>query len=380
MALARVGGHHHELDPEAGAVRPSNRWSPLALFALLTACSGSVELPKESLTVALPVSSATFAARFDSLVAPTLAELGLEPEDVVPEGAFGALPRRRIAVPWDLPLLSVNLEVTRLARSWGGDVLAATEIERGRAVEMTIGFEGQPVAELTLWENPRKRRRFGRVAIIIDDCGYRAPEEMPDFAELPQQVTLSILPHQRWSAEIARLALEHGHPVMVHLPMEPDSYPEIDPGKGAIFVSQSDEEVVLGTRAAIESIPGATGMNNHMGSRATRSPRVMRVVLEEAKRRRLFFVDSRTTDRSVALDVARELGVPARAIRGYIDPEDDPQLVLDQVLRLVEALPDSGSALFIGHDRPNTWQALDQCLPMLERQGYDVVAASSLVR
>ena len=48
-----------------------------------------------------------------------------------------------------------------------------------------------------------------------------------------------------------------------------------------------------GLERDLDSVPGAVGVNNHMGSAATADPRLMRVVARVLARRGLFFVDSR---------------------------------------------------------------------------------------
>ena len=66
-------------------------------------------------------------------------------------------------------------------------------------------------------------------------------------------------------------------------------------------------------------MPGAVGVNNHMGSAATADPRVMRAVARVLARRGLFFVDSRTTTATVAERVVREEGVLSVSRRVFLD-------------------------------------------------------------
>ena len=46
-------------------------------------------------------------------------------------------------------------------------------------------------------------------------------------------------------------------------------------------------------------MPHAIGFNNHMGSKFTEDERLMKVVIDTAKQRGVFFLDSKTTAKSV---------------------------------------------------------------------------------
>lgn len=138
--------------------------------------------------------------------------------------------------------------------------------------------------------------KSSRVSIVIDDFG-------PDigiarqFVSLPFPVTLSVLPHQAHSREIAELAHQAGREVILHLPMEPlDS--RQNPGRGALMLSMSGDEIRRNIKAALDASPFFDGVSNHMGSRMTRDAQTMKTVLLDLKARNLFFIDSMTTNES----------------------------------------------------------------------------------
>ena len=60
--------------------------------------------------------------------------------------------------------------------------------------------------------------------------------------------------------------------------------------------------------AAFASVPGAMGMNNHMGSKATADPALMTDVIGYLKSHGLLFIDSRTTADTVGARIAQEHG------------------------------------------------------------------------
>ena len=113
--------------------------------------------------------------------------------------------------------------------------------------------------------------------------------------------------------EVITMARRAGREIMIHIPMEPQSYPATNPGADALLVGQSPEEIRRRFQGFRTQLPDAVGGNNHMGSRFTESREGMAVVLAEMKEAGLFFVDSRTTGHSVAFAEARQAGVPAAA-------------------------------------------------------------------
>ena len=106
------------------------------------------------------------------------------------------------------------------------------------------------------------------------------------LARLAQPVAGAVLPGLPGSAPAARTLAQAGKEVILHLPMEPDGYPQVRPGPGVIVREQSESEIAEIFSRDLASVPGAVGVNNHMGSAATADPRVMRAVLRARRRPR----------------------------------------------------------------------------------------------
>ncbi len=217
-----------------------------------------------------------------------------------------------------------------------------------------------------------------RVAIIFDDAGYGILGAR-EIEAIGRPLTLSILPHLPYSTIIAEEAPARGVQVILHLPMEPDNT-AIQVGEGGIRVAMSDEEIQQAISADFATVPYAVGANNHMGSLATSDPRVMRAVLREMKDRRLFFVDSVTTPHSVAMQVAREVGVPTAARAVFLDNQDDEAYVRGQFRILIAVAQARGQAIAIGHVGRVTAKILLSLLPEFDEAGIQFVRVSDLVR
>jgi polysaccharide deacetylase 2 family uncharacterized protein YibQ len=216
-----------------------------------------------------------------------------------------------------------------------------------------------------------------RIAIVIDDLGNDA-EALDRIARWPYAVAGAVLPGLPGSAGAARRLASSGKEVLLHLPMEPDGYPLVAPGPGVVLKSDSDDAIEHTVIQDLASVPGAVGVNNHMGSAATADPRVMRAVVRVLAQKGLFFLDSRTTEATVARRVADEAAVPAVSRRVFLDAVPTASAI-DRSYRdlLVKARKD-GSALAIGHPHPATLELLERELPKLRGEGIELVPVSRL--
>ena len=218
-----------------------------------------------------------------------------------------------------------------------------------------------------------------RAAIVIDDLGNEiAPAQRISGWEPP--VAGAVLPGLRWSAEAARALARGGHEVLLHLPMEPEGYPRVRPGPGVVLRSQTDAQIEQTLEADLASVPGAVGVNNHMGSAATADPRVMRAVTRVLSARGLFFLDSRTTDATVAERTAAEASVKTVARRVFLDDAATAEAVRAKLQELLRRARQEQSAVAIGHPYAVTLSVLERELPRFADQGVQLVRVSELAK
>ena len=205
---------------------------------------------------------------------------------------------------------------------------------------------------------------------VISSVGFG---ETITYSELARRAGFS------GSARAARQLEASGVEVLLHLPMEPRGFPSVRPGPGVLLRAQSDEELGSILESDLETVPGAVGVNNHMGSAATADPRVMRAIMRVLARRGLFFVDSRTTETTVAEAEARAAGVPAVSRRVFLDDVLTGEAVEKSLAELASRARRDGFAVGIGHPHAATLTVLERELPKLERDGVRLVKVSELV-
>lgn len=220
----------------------------------------------------------------------------------------------------------------------------------------------------------------GTMAIIVDDMGSSL-QEARELLALNIPLTFSIIPGLPKAKSVAATAAASGMNVMVHLPMEPQGYPQQRLEANGLLAAHSAEEITARTEALLAAVPSAVGANNHMGSRFTENEEKMLPVLQVLKEKGMFFIDSRTTPRSTGFALAERLGVKTATRNVFLDNELDVAAISRQLYAAAEMARKKGSGVIaICHPHQSTIKALQDTLPELKRSGIRFVAAGDLVR
>ncbi|MDL1967323.1 MAG: divergent polysaccharide deacetylase family protein [Deltaproteobacteria bacterium] len=224
---------------------------------------------------------------------------------------------------------------------------------------------------------PTLTKKLPKVAIIIDDIGYDR-KIAEKFLNLDAVLTLSLLPHSLFQDKIARKAHEKGFETMLHLPMEPLEYPLVDPGPGTLLTSMSPDELIIQLNKNIDAIPFIKGVNNHMGSKMTTSSTQIYQIFSILKKRNLFFIDSRTTSKSLCKPSARLLQLSFAQRDVFIDHIQEPDFIRKQINLLIRIAGKHGEAIGIAHPHIITYNILRELLPELQKK-VQLVPASKIV-
>lgn len=218
------------------------------------------------------------------------------------------------------------------------------------------------------------------ISIIIDDLGY-SHYQGKSAVRLPQTVTLAIIPNTPAAQAVAELAANKGHEIMLHLPMQAIS--ETTPVESSTFhINMLESEFKSRLVRDFRAFPTATGVNNHMGSLLTRHPGHMRWLMESlAEQGDMYFVDSRTTDKTVAATIAEEMAIPHTSRNVFLDnkPGDEAH-VESQIRQLTRHARKEGFALAIGHPHQATLRVLQRKLPELKAAGFQIVPVSQYIK
>ncbi|MYM63611.1 divergent polysaccharide deacetylase family protein [Pseudomaricurvus sp. HS19] len=215
-----------------------------------------------------------------------------------------------------------------------------------------------------------------KIAIIIDDIGYSL-RRGGAMARLPGPVTLAILPHTRRGPLLAELGYRRGKEIMLHAPMSTLAGKVLD--KGALTEGMSREKFQRTITDNLAAIPHVSGINNHMGSQLTQLQQPMQWLMTELADTGLYFVDSRTSAASLALQTAQAMQIRSGKRDVFLDNERDEAAIETQLETLIQVAREQGSAIGIGHPYPETHAVLKRYLPRLQALGVELVPVSELL-
>lgn len=330
---------------------------------------------------------------FDEVIAASLSAAGVSEDSVLPLKGPKGRPLIEVEIPREL-YESVGPAVERALKAEGVRVLSKkrnpgedrTEVlwalRRPAKEDAAISFvlPAEPPVAVATKAAPAPKGPRGQVALIMDDLG-NSLETLQELIALGRPMNIAVLPYSAHAAETARLAHEGGLEVLLHLPLESiNNHESMADTEGLIMAMMTEPAIVAAFEASSDRVPFAVGTNNHMGSRFTAERDLMRVLLRPIKERGLFFVDSRTTAKTVALDEARRMGVPATQRDVFLDADEDRGRIKGRLIELLQKARKKGRAVGICHPFPETLAVLKSSLFLVDSYNLELVPVSKLVR
>ena len=222
-------------------------------------------------------------------------------------------------------------------------------------------------------------KKIATIVLVIDDFGYRNDSVSDGFLDLNIPITCAIIPGHLQSRKFAQKAFAAGKEVIIHMPME-SSFNTPGEDEYKIKSGMTSEEVEWRIREVLKEMPEAIGMNNHQGSKATTNGKVMSVLGSVLKANNKFFIDSRTTSKTVAEEIMRSIGVPTIRRHVFLDNDDSKDKISERIDELARLAQKQGIAVAIGHAKANTLKAIKDAVPKLLADGYQFEFASNVVK
>ncbi len=273
--------------------------------------------------------------------------------------------------PSDLFLSEVSSHIAQTSKS------ARLEVKRNKGI-IALYWHDTLKLELRYPAPAVINQQRGKVAIIMDDMGS-SMSKFRKLLELDIPVTPAILPGTKQALSATTLLRQFEREYMIHIPMQPRSYPRTNPGNNALLLGQTESETRALIQSYMDAVPGAVGSNNHMGSRYTEEAGPMRVVLAELKKRRHFFIDSRTIGSSVGFAEARKMGMRTATRNIFLDNNEDVPYIRQQIRKMVRLAGTNREIIAICHPYKETLEALRLESEWLNSQPVDFVTASDIV-
>ncbi len=218
-----------------------------------------------------------------------------------------------------------------------------------------------------------------QVAIIIDDIGHDM-KSLRDLLNIDADITFAVLPLLPHSREAAETLHKANREILLHLPMEPLSYPKEKPGAGALFTEMNDAEIVSQLEKNMASVPYVSGVNNHMGSKFMADEEKLAPVFRQLKKRGLFFIDSRTTPSSKTPSVAKRVHLTVASRRVFLDNDRDYQKIYQILMNVIETPAGGAPLIVIGHPYPETIRAIRDASKVFREKGVSIIPVSRLIK
>ena len=275
----------------------------------------------------------------------------------------------------EVPAQHQGVRVSR-ARNFDSLDIPAVEVQTAAlATPIDVASSNMSPVVLEAAAPPADTGRRPQIALVIDDAGLDVAAAERVIA-LPVLLTLAILPYADAAAPLAARAQASGHDVLLHMPMEPVGL--ADPGPNALRIGLSDADLQARMRWAMSRVPGAIGLNNHMGSRFTADPRALRVALAAISHDNPLFLDSLTTAHSRGGAVASRLGLRSLERDIFLDHDLAATSIRARLDDAANLARQNGFAVVIGHPHAVTLDTLESWLADPAAAGIEFVTAGDL--
>ncbi len=286
-----------------------------------------------------------------------------------------------VQLPPELPAVPIIWEIIQDIKELDLKVLNSEEDLKAEKSTIVIGKNKNPLLTVVFAKNNNIERKAGKIAIIIDDFGYHNNNTTEKFVNFEYPITLSIIPGQKYSSKMLEAAKNSDKPYMIHLPMEAIEE-KVEDSEFTITTDMPDSVIADRVQKAIGELPGAVGINNHMGSKATADARVMGIVFKQLKSNGKFFMDSRTTTESVVSDMAAKYSVRSAVNDGFLERKrnEDELYIKGKLAAIAKIAKRRGKAIVIGHPYDETIKVLIEEIPKLEKKGFQIVPITEMIR
>ena len=196
---------------------------------------------------------------------------------------------------------------------------------------------------------PKIKHKKPKLVIIIDDVSFKYETKL--IKQIPFHITPSFFPITKrhpFTPVYAKTFPDY----MVHVPMQAIDYPHPEPH--TLKVTDSYNTIKKRIDLIKKEFPRAKFINNHTGSRFTSNLQSMNKLFIALKKDHLGFLDSRTTPLTKSSIVDKIYHIPMYSRNIFLDDEDNPQYIRNQLKKAVRIAKKKGYAIAIGHPRKTT--------------------------
>jgi uncharacterized protein len=219
-----------------------------------------------------------------------------------------------------------------------------------------------------------------RIAIVVAGLGIGEAITQSAIDKLPPAITLSFTPYGpsglQSSVSAARAT---GHEVLLALPMEPFDYPSNDPGPNTLMTGAAAVDNPQHLQWLMSRISGYAGVMNMQGAKFLSVPEDLRPIIEQTKRRGLFFLDDSAAERSVLPEIAATAQAPFARADSVIDRVPSREGVELELKNLEVAAKTHGAAIGVATANPMTIDRIAAWAADLEQRGLALAPVTAII-
>jgi hypothetical protein len=263
---------------------------------------------------------------------------------------------RQYRIHADFPEQNFDFEIKKLVKNLG---FKLKKEKSDGVITYDISMSDTVVYTLSL-----KFSNKAYLGIVIDDWGY-SPNVIPFLQEIRIPLNIAILPELDYSRTINIVALNAGHEILLHLPLQPlpGENMETRLEKLTIREDMSPQQVGDILNRFLDELQGVKGVNNHMGSLISQDEEKLSQIFKVLKARGLYYLDSRVIPESIAPSIAERVGIKCLQRDVFIDNKEDKDYVKSQVRKGIKIARKRGYSIIIGHARPLTLKVIKEMVP-----------------
>ena len=232
---------------------------------------------------------------------------------------------------------------------------------------------------MTAYAAPAAANAKFKIAIVVSGLGLSSTASKAALDSLPAAVTLGFAPYAgdvgQWAAE----AREHGHEILLEIPMEPFDFPDSDPGPHTLRAGQDEDANIQRLTWALTRFTGYAGVTNLLGQRFLSDSAALAPALTYLNRRGLYFFDNGAASQSVVPTVAGQVGIPAVQSGAALDSIQTALEIDRRLSELETQARANGSAVGSAFLYPVSLARIAAWAKGLESRGFVLVPVSAIV-
>ncbi len=219
-----------------------------------------------------------------------------------------------------------------------------------------------------------------KIAILLGGMGLNPKLTQRATRNLPGDITFAFAPYGDNLQEQVNKARANGHEVLLQLPMEPMGFPANNPGPKTLLSDADDVANIEALHWHMSRFAGYTGITNYMGGKLLNSPKALKPVMQELKKRGLIYLEDASTAATVSEEVAQRANVPHRSSEIVIDSVATPEGIATALELLEAEAKSNGFAVGTGSGLEVTQEAVEEWAKGLREKGIILVPVSALYK